>query len=211
MDDARVDELLRRHVLEPDDSVLPAPASEGRYRLAETSSGRSYQVRDSDGFRITAEPWVAALWEVEPDVHVQGGRFTLGILLLADGGDVDLSDPDAVAALGRRLLDPGRPLDPVAYAEILVEWQPWQAAPRFVLDRADRLRTVDGLDDAPLVEPPTLTRRPDGTAEVTFGSVLFHSERYGRGGVTVYRWTVQVPADGPVRWNRRAVDDLERA
>ena len=183
---AAILDLVRRHVLwagEEVEHVRDWPDG-----LALTTSFRHLAGGpEPDAWAVGRAPWVLDVVVLtRDDLAVEGVPERYGFLLLADGTDVALHDPAAVTELGRRLLED---LDPLAYAEILVQFHPHSSAERGV--ETDR--------------PPWSRRTPDGLT-VGFRSVARH--RSARGATLTDRteWTVEVPVGGPARWSTRPVD-----
>jgi hypothetical protein len=190
-------ELMKRHVLWDDEPVVRvrnwpdglALTTEFRHFVAGSSAQADWL--------IGAEDWVEDIVvATRDDLMLEGQRERFGFLLRADGSEVYLNDRAAVADLGRRLADG---MDPVAYAEILVQLHPYSSAIRSVLVAPDQLRKIYRQQDLPIIETPAVRQSPDGL-HLTFVS----SSRYRRPGgaplLDLTKWSVRVPADGPATW-----------
>lgn len=200
-------DLLRTHLLWEDETVGDVTEWPDGWRVR--TSAREYTIGPETEWRIVAEPWVEELlMAVREDIRIIGGgaRSTDGLLRLTDGSTVYLNDAAAVAELGRRLLDG---MDPVAYAEILVEFHPWTAARRAPLVDPQDLRRRYDRQDLPLVAVPALVLTSGG-AELVFSS--YRQYALGLGGellLDIVEWRVVVPADGPATWtNRTTIEGL---
>jgi len=190
-------DLIKRHVLWDDEPVV-------RVRnwpdgLALTTDFRHFVAGSSarTDWLVGAEDWVDDIVvATRDDLMLEGQRERFGFLLPADGGEIYLNDRAAVALLGRRLADG---LDPVAYAEILVQFHPYSSAIRSVLIAPEQLRQFYRQQDLPVIETPAVRQEPDGL-HLTFVS----SSQYRRPGgaplLDLTQWSVHVPTDGPAGW-----------
>jgi hypothetical protein len=202
-------DLLRRHVLWPGEQIKGVKDWPGEVGVAVTTSQRYFSVDVDHRMLLGQAPWVAGVViATRGDLEYEGLPETDGVLVLGDGRSVSLTDPDAVAELGRRLESD---LDPAAFAEVLVAWHPWTTAATSVLLERDQLRRQLDRPDLPTFEPPQLYP-VDGGLVLTFFSSMLHVHDLGANTLlTVYEWTVLVPTGSPARWERRAVLDAVRA
>ena len=166
-----------------------------------TTSQREFSVDVDRRMLLGRALWAAGvIVATRGDLEYEGLPETTGVLLLDDGNSVLLSDPDAVAELGRRLASD---LDPATFAEVLVAWHPWTTAATEVILQPDQLRRSLARPDLPTFGPPAL-RQVDGGLVLTFFSSMLHARDLGANTLlTVYEWTVLVPTGGPARWERR--------
>ena len=193
-------ELLRRHVLRPDEQVervrhwpdgLAMTTSTGRHLVAGSEAAN---------WLVSSEAWIDDVVIADrDDLIVNDGATPAerhGFLMLADGGDIYVNDPVAVGELGRRLPDG---LNPTAFAELLVEFQPYTSAVCKVLSEPAELRQLIGHDDIPNIEPPRLAPNSSGLV-LTFSSICRY--RWPAEGplLDVMAWTVVVPSGEAARW-----------
>lgn len=195
--------LLGQYVLWGDERIERTKEWPGQGGVAVTTSQRYFLLELDTRLLIGQAPGMAGVVvATRQDLELEGLPETFGLLVLVGGESVYLNDPAAVAGLGRGL-ESG--LDPVAFAQILVEWHPWTSAVRYVLAERDQLSRATGRSDLPRYEPPMV--RPTGTGvELSF----FSAEQYptalgGSRQLDVFEWTVTVPSGGPAQWNRRPV------
>lgn len=198
-------ELLKRHVLRPDEQVVRVRNWPDGMALT-TSLGRHLVGgSESPSWLVSREEWVDDVVIVDrDDLIIEGGGNPAerhGFLMLADGRHVYLNDSVAVAELGRRL-DGG--INPTAYAEVLVEFHPYGSAIRTVLSEPDTLRKLIGHDDVPDIEPPRLARTPAGLV-LTFGSACQYRWPLEGPLLDLVTWTVRVPTGGLARWESQYV------
>ena len=192
-------DLIRRHVLWE---------GEGVERVREWPDGLALTTRfrhfvagsEPEDWVVSREEWVDDVVIATRDdliIHGQSERF--GFLLLADGGDIYINDPAAVAELGRRLADG---MDPVGYAQLLVQFHPYSSAVRAVVTEPDELRRRFGREDLPDVEPPRTRQTPDGLT-LTFSSSTQHARPIVGSLLDLMEWTVTVPPGQPAQWESR--------
>ena len=93
-------------------------------------------------------------------------------------------------------------MDPVGYAEILVQFHPYSSAVRGVVTGSGELRLRFGRDDLPEVEPPRARRTSEGLT-VTFSSYARYRPTGGSPLLDLTEWTVEVPTGEPARWQTR--------
>ncbi len=199
-------DLMKRHVLWEDEEVERV-----RYwpdGLALTTSIGRHMVAGSepDAWLVSQEEWVDdVVIANRDDLIVYGGGGNPverhGFLLLADGGDVYVNDAVAVAELGRRLAGD---INPMAYAELLVEFHPYSSAVRKVLSRPDELRQLIGHEDVPDIEPPRVRQTPAGLTLIFSSTCQYRWPAEGP-LLDLMTWTVQVPAGEPAQWETRIV------
>lgn len=188
-------DLLRRHVLWPGEGIESASDA-----VVATALRRFAVAAEREDWLVGAETWVAdVIVATRTDLLVHGQPERFGFLLLADGGEVYVNDADALAALGARLPDG---LDPVAYAELLVQFHPYSSAVRTVLVGADDLRQQHDRAGLPAVTP-FRTDATDGEVRLTFTSSIRYRRPLIGTLVDLADWTVTVPAAGPARWMSR--------
>jgi hypothetical protein len=192
-------ELIRSHVLREAEQVVWV---ENRPDGISLATDRRHFVAGSASpeWSVSNEDWVDdVVIAIRDDVIVHGQAERFAFLVLSDGDCVYINDREAVADLGRRLVDG---MDPVAYAQLLVAFHPYSSALGGVLTEADGLRRAFGQPDLPDVEPLRWQRAPDGLT-LTFSSFV----RYVRPGespmVDVLEWQVEVPPGQPARWTAR--------
>lgn len=199
-------DLMKRHVLWDDEEV--ERVREWPDGLALTTRLRHFVAgSEPDDWLVSREDWVDdVVIATRDDLIIEGQPERFGFLLLSGGGDVYLNDEAAVAELGRRLADG---IDPVAYAEILVQLHPYSSAVRAVLTESDQLRRQFGQDDLPDVEPPRTERTPEGLALTFCSSCRYFRLIGGSPLLDLTEWTVTVPVGEPARWKSHlAVEGL---
>ncbi len=158
---------------------------------------------EPDRWLVSREEWVDdVVVSTRDDLIIEGQAERFGFLLLTGGRDVYVNDPAATAELGGRLADG---MDPVAYAQILVQFHPYSSAMRAVLTESDDLRRRFGREDLPDVQPPRIGQTAEGLT-LTFSS----STQYVRmlGGAPLLdltEWTVKVPTGEVAQWESRLV------
>jgi len=200
-------DLMKRHVLWEDEEV--ERVREWPDGLALTTRLRHFVAgSDPQDWLVSREEWVDdVVVATRDDLIIEGQEERFGFLLLADSGDVYVNDPAAVAELGRRLADG---MDPVGYAEILVQFHPYSSAVRAVLTEPDELRSRFGREDLPDVEPPRTERTPGGLT-LTFSSSIRYARTIGGSPLLdLMEWTVKVPNGEPARWESRLVAESIR-
>jgi hypothetical protein len=148
-----------------------------------------------DWLRIGSAPGVAGVVTVtREDVDHAGERV---FLLLDDETPIDLDDPGAMAELGRALRFGG--LDPLAYAEILVE-RHWPApGPREVIVDPQAWALSVGRSGPP-VQAPRVWDDEQGDRWLAFYASRQDTDATGP---DVTLWSVRVPPDGQATWLRR--------
>lgn len=192
----RIVELMSRYVLAPDEEIVRVRDwSDG---IAVTSARRHFVVgSESSEWAIGREPWVDdVVIATRDDVLVDGQQERYGFLIHADGRAIYLNDRVAVADLGGRC---AAGMDPIAFAEILVEFHPYSAAWRRVIVEPDGLQRTFAQRDLPPVEPVRLLKSPLG-AVMTFSSFARHRRADGTAELDILRWTVEIPPEQPARW-----------
>jgi hypothetical protein len=155
---------------------------------------------EPESWSISREEWVKDVVVVtRDDLIVEGQAERFGFLLLTVGGNVYVNDPAAVAELGRGLADG---MDPLGYAEILVQFHPYSSAVRGVFTETDELRRRLGRDEFPDVEPPRI-QQTSGGVSVRFSSFARYRPIGGSPLLDLTEWTVEVPTGEQARWQTR--------
>jgi len=198
-------DLMKRYVLRADEEVERARLWPDGLALT-TSIGRHMVAGSEPGaWLVSQEEWVDDVVIADrDDLIVCGGGNPPerhAFLLLADGGDVYVNDPAAVAELGRRLAGD---INPTAYAELLVEFHPYSSAVRKVLSRPDELRQLIGHEDVPDIEPPRVRQTQAGLL-LTFSSTCQYRWPLEGPLLDLMTWTVQVPSGEPAQWKSQLV------
>lgn len=195
-------DLIKRYVLADGEDIEQVHNwSDG---LALTTNRRHFVAgSEPDQWTVSREPWAAdVVVAVRDDLLTHGSMQRFGFLLLSDGSDISLNDEHSVAQLGTRLIDG---MDPLGYAEILVEFHPHSSAFRAVLSESDELRRLFSQPELPDVGPIQLERTAHG--------VICHFSSFARYARTlgslplldISEWTVEVPAGVPARWTSKRV------
>jgi len=199
----RMVDLLGRHVLWSDERIERTKEWPGHGGVAVTTDQRYFVLELDRRLLIGQAPGIDGVVLVtREDLEVEGLPETFGLLALAGGGSVYLNDPAAVAELGRRLAGG---LDPLAFAQVLVEWHPWTSAVRYVLAGRDQLARSSGRADLPVFEPPRIRPAEDGVVLSFFSAYQYATALGGARQLDVFEWTVTVPAGESARWDRRPV------
>ena len=195
--------LARRFVLSEDEPVEWAKEFPDGPAVFVQTPGRSLFVRSVDDWlRVERASWVAAVVVITRE-DVDAVSSHQRVFLLPEAGEpIDLGEPAAVAALGRRLRDGS--LGAAAYAELLVECQwPMPGIRRLVPD-PDRLPTDLPVraDDRNKLQPLRMWDDEHGDRWVAF-CALRHDPETVEPGSEVTLWSVRIPPDGPATWVRR--------
>jgi hypothetical protein len=202
-------DLVRRFVLFEDEKIVwqkafpdgPSVSFETRGRMFTASVLRG-------GLSVERAAGVEAVVSVRrEDQQVEGPLPRDYFLVLADGGVVPVDDPDAVAALGSRVM--AGELEPVALAELLAEaqWPGGGWAKRVVLDPAEWRAGYPPEARLPDVEPFRV-EPAGGEARLRFDTSRERTVVLGgRPVLDVARWSVLVRADAPATWERLPVAD----
>ncbi|GIJ67880.1 hypothetical protein [Virgisporangium ochraceum] len=194
-------ELVREAVLPPDEAVTWAKEFPDGPAVSVRTAERILFAQTTDDWSVGRAPWVAAVVVVtREDEDTHGPPSRRMFLLLDDGSPLDLDDPRQVAGLGRALRDDG--LDPLAYAEILIERHWPGPGPRAVVTdpREWRAALPAGAPEPPPVQAPRVFDDEHGDRWVAF-----HAARQDpdAAGPEVTLWSVRVPPTGPATWLRR--------
>lgn len=188
-------ELLKRHVLWDDEPV--ERLREWPDGIAVTTPLRHLSAGSEPGdWTISRTDWVDdVVIATRDDLIVDGAPERFGFLMLTDGTCVYVNDQDALAALGRRL---GADLDPLAYAELLVQFHPYSSAHRSVLTEP-----IDGIDGVQ-VAPPELRQTPEGMT-LRFTSSVQYRPPLSAPLLDLMAWTVTIPHGEPARWDSHPI------
>jgi hypothetical protein len=192
-------DLARRFVLRPDESVeWTKELSDGPAVVLQTPERMLFLRLVDDLWRIALLPWVSALVLVTREDLDHAAPYQRLLVLPEAGEPIDLADPAQVAELGRRLRDGS--LDPLAYAEILVECQwPAPGVRRVVADPAN---LPAGAPQPPGLRPVEMWDDPHGARWLAFCACREDPDTAGS-AAEVTLWSVRVPSDGPATWVRR--------
>lgn len=193
--------LVRETVLSPDEPVTWAKEFPDGPAVSVQTPRRVLFAQPVGDWLVADAPFVAALVAVtREDEDTHGPPPRRMFLVLADGTAVDLDDRREVAALGRALREAA--LDPLAYAQILVERHWPGPGPREVVTdpQAWRAALPVGASEPPPVAP--LRQWDDDSGDRW---VAFHAARQDPDatGPEVTLWSVRVPPAGPATWLRR--------
>ncbi|BCJ68642.1 hypothetical protein [Polymorphospora rubra] len=207
----RIAEAVQRHVARPGEQVVGHVVHPDT--IAVKTTGDTYFADPAD-WSIAGHPGVEAAYRVVVDGMMDNFVITYGLLAPAGGGEVLLLNELAVLRdLPRRL---GAPVEPLAYAELLAELcsgpaldqpvvRPMAATTRhragWLIRDVAQLRERYPEVDPDLVAPPVVRADPPAAEFYSHNYVLHHAVS----GLGIYRWTVELPPDGPARWERQVV------
>lgn len=195
-------DLVKRHVLwdnEPVERVKEWPDG-----LALTTPLRHFVAGSEPAeWLLSREDWVAdVVIATRDDLVVEGTPERYGFLLLDGGGEVYLNDAAAVADLGRRLAEG---MDPIGYAQVLVQFHPYSSATRAVLTEPDEVRRRFGDSALPEVDAPRVRQEPTGLTFTFASSIRYARSVGGAPLLDLKSWTVEVPNGEPAHWESRFV------
>jgi hypothetical protein len=206
MPDKLLIDLMRRFVLFSDERIVWSRAfPEGPATALETTD-RLFMVQVvRDWLLVEQAPWVAAVVVAQrEDQVVEGAPPQYTFLVQRDGSAIFLDDPQAVAAIGRRLHHGD--LDVTTYAELLVRCQwPGGWSKRLVLDPVAWRGQYPTEAKLPQVEA-VRTSSEDGALRIRFFASRENTVVVGgRPVLDIAAWSVRAPADGLVTWEIRPV------
>jgi len=195
--------LLSRHVLWPDEAVQQVRPLRGAIDV-DTQLRRFVVDSQRDQWHVGRAGFVAdVVVATRRDLVVHGWPERFVILLLDTGDEVHANDPEALAALGARVPDP---LDPVAFADLLVQLHPYSHATRTVLVHRDDLRRGHGRADLPEIAPLRVDRSEDGVL-LTFTSSIEYRTSLDGALLDLAEWTVTIATGGPAEWEAKLVHE----
>lgn len=189
-------DLLKRHVLWEDEEAT---------RVREWPDGMALATRlrhfvagpETTEWLIGQEDWVADVVIATRDdliVHGQPERF--GFVLPVNGSAIYVNDAEQVAGLARRLPDG---LNPMALAELLVQFHPYSSAIRAILTEPDELQQRYQREDLPPNQPFRTDRVHDGMILTFSSSVQYHQPIVGM-LLDLVDWTVTIPTGQSASW-----------
>lgn len=196
--------LLDRHVIWPDESLVGIDDL-GDGMIGVQTTLREFAVESQrDAWLVGDAADVAdMIVATRLDLHIHGQPERFAVALLADGTQVYVNDPAALAGFGSRVPDR---LDPTAFAELLVQFHPYSSAARAVLVEADGLRHGYGRDDLPEVDPLRVEFDGDDV-RVHFCSSIAYRTALSGPLLDVAAWTIAVPVDAPATWRTHLVHE----
>lgn len=194
-------ELVREAVLGPDETITWAKEFPDGPAVSVQTPERVLFVQTTDDWLVGRADWVEAVVMItreDEDTHGPPPRRVF--LVLDDGSPLDLDDPRQVAVLGRAVREAG--LDPLAYAEVLIERHWPGAGPRTVVTDPGAWRAAlpAGAPEPPPVQAPRMWDDEQGDRWVAFHAARQDPDTTGP---EVTLWSVRVPPTGPATWLRR--------